>query len=338
MIDPLSKGYATAATDAGHQGDSSDARFAAGHPEKLIDFGHRAVHEMTVAAKGVIKAFYDKTTQRSLFVSCSTGGRQALMEAYRYPQDYDGISAMAPANPMVGLMVSSLWTGAATLKDGARRVSPAQFERVREAAVKACDADDGVTDGIISAPGRCRFDPGVIQCTDQKPSIAGRLSGATECRAITGADSSANAAACLTAPQVEALRAIYGRAAQSAHGEAIFPGFERGSEAMLAIQSSGTEPFPAVTSYFRDLVFGDPSWDFRSFDYDKGLTRSLEAHRKIVDIPPTGLDQYFANGRKLLLSHGWADPLIPPMVSVNFYHELIAHLGPKQCSRMRACS
>ena len=121
MVEPLAKGYATAATDDGHQGNPLDASFAAGHPEKLVDFGHRAVHEMTVAAKAAIAAFYGKDTQRSLFASCSTGGRQGLMEAYRYPKDYDGISSMAPANPMVPLMVSSLWTGHATLKDAASR-------------------------------------------------------------------------------------------------------------------------------------------------------------------------------------------------------------------------
>lgn len=137
MIDPLSKGYATAATDGGHQGDPLDASFAAGHPEKLLDFGYRAPHEMTIAAKAVVASFYGKVANRSLFASCSTGGRQALMEAYRYPEDYDAISSMAPANPVVGLMVGSLWTGSATAKNAASTIPPAKFEMLHKAAVKA---------------------------------------------------------------------------------------------------------------------------------------------------------------------------------------------------------
>lgn len=301
MIDPLSKGYATAATDGGHQGDPLDARFAAGHAEKLIDFGYRATHEMTVAAKATLAAFYGKVANRSLFASCSTGGRQALMEAYRYPEDYDAISSMAPANPVVGLMVSSLWTGSATSKDAASRISPAKFELVHKAAVKACDADDGLEDGLISEPGRCRFDPAVLQCK------------------------SADAPDCLTAPQIAAMHAIYQGPRNPRTGESIFPGFERGSEALLPIQASGTGPFPAVASYFRDLVFNDPNWAFRTFDYDKDVARALRAHSDVLDVPPKGLDRYLASGRKLLLSHGWADPLVPPMASVEFYNELGAN-------------
>src|SRR5215469_6157658 len=144
MLEPLMMGYATAATDDGHQGSPLDASFAAGHPEKLIDFGHRAPHEMTVAAKAVIAAFYGTAANRSLFVSCSTGGRQGLMEAYRYPDDYNGISSMAPANPMVPLMVSSLWTGEATLKSKPSYIPPAKFAFIHKAVVRACDALDGI--------------------------------------------------------------------------------------------------------------------------------------------------------------------------------------------------
>src|SRR5580704_6700522 len=149
MITPLSRGYATAASDVGHQGSPLDGTFLVGHPEKLTDFGHRAVHETALAAKAIISAFYGNAPTRSLYVSCSTGGRIGLMEAYRYPQDYDGISAMAPANPMVPLMVMSLWTGAATMKDPASNIPQAKFALVQKAVLEACDANDGVKDGII---------------------------------------------------------------------------------------------------------------------------------------------------------------------------------------------
>ncbi len=311
MVDPLSMGYATAATDDGHQGSPLDASFAAGHPEKLVDFGYRAPHEMTVAAKAIIAAFYGKDAQRSLFVSCSTGGRQGLMEAYRYPADYNGISSMAPANPMVSLMVSSLWTGEATLKDPSSYIPPQKFALVHQAAVRACDANDGVKDGIIRSPRTCHFDPSILQCKSQE-----------------GPD-------CLTAPQVAALRAIYQGPRNPRTGEQIFPGFEPGSEAMFPIQTAGPEPFGAAFTFMRDLVFQDPTWDFRSFDYDKDVSRAIKAGGAQLNVPPDGLDAFFGGGRKLLLSHGWADGLIPPLSTVDFYSALTKHLGPKRTDGTR---
>lgn len=311
MVQPLSMGYATAATDDGHQGSPLDASFAAGHPEKLADFGHRGPHEMTVNAKAVITAFYGTAANRSLFVSCSTGGRQGLMEAYRYPEDYNGISSMAPANPMVPLMVSSLWTGEATLKDAASHIPPQKFTLIHKAAVQACDARDGVTDGIISSPRTCHFDPASLQC-----------------KSTDGPD-------CLTAPQVAALRAIYQGPRDPRTGKAIYPGFEPGSEAMFPIQTAGPLPFGAAYTYMRDLVFKDPHWDFNSFDYDKDVARALQAGSAQLDVPPSGLDTFLSGGRKLLLSHGWADGLIPPMSTVNFYTDLTTHAGARRVDGTR---
>ena len=311
MLDPLMMGYATAATDDGHQGNPLDASFAAGHPEKLTDFGHRAPHEMTVAAKAVIAAFYGKSANRSLFVSCSTGGRQGLMEAYRYPDDYNGISSMAPANPMVPLMVSSLWTGEATLKDDASRIPAPKFALIHKAAVEACDADDGVKDGIISSPGRCHFDPAVLQCkAGDQPD-------------------------CLTAAQVTAVRAIYQGPHNPRTGKSIFPGFTPGSEAMFPIQTMGPEPFGAAYTFMKDLVMRDPKWDFRTFDYDEDVTRALQAGSAQLDVPASGLDSFLAGGRKLLLSHGWADGLIPTSSTVDFYSELVSHEGAKKAAGTR---
>jgi feruloyl esterase len=306
MVEPLAMGYATSATDDGHQGSPFDASFAAGHPEKLVDFGHRAVHEMTVAAKAAIVAFFGKATSRSLFVSCSTGGRQGLMEAHRYPQDYDGISSMAPANPMTVLMVSSLWTGHVALKDAASNIPPPKFAVIHNAAVAACDSDDGVKDGVIAAPGRCQFDAASLQCKgDDAPE-------------------------CLTVPQIAAVRAIYQGPRNSRTGQQIHPGFSPGSEMMFPLQTRGPEPFAVSATYMKALVFKDPKWDFRTFDYDKDLARTMEAGSRQLDVPATGLDSFFAGGRKLLLTHGWADGLIPAMSTVNFYEALTRDLGPKK--------
>jgi feruloyl esterase len=182
MAEPVTLGYAAAATDTGHVGSGMDAKFAVGHPEKLVDFGYRAVHEMTVKAKSVIASYYGRQARLSLWVSCSTGGRQGLMEAYRYPEDYQGISSMAPANPMVGLMIGTLWTGYAALKDDASRLTMPKLTALHKAFIEACDAKDGLKDGIVSDPEHCSFDPGIIQCKDKE-----------------GDD-------CLTAPQVAAMR------------------------------------------------------------------------------------------------------------------------------------
>ena len=309
MVTPLAHGYAAAASDVGHQGSPMDGTFFVGHPEKLTDFGHRAVHETAVAAKATISAFYGNAPSRSLYVSCSTGGRIGLMEAYRYPDDYDGISAMAPANPMVPLMVSSLWTGAATMKDSASSIPPAKFALVQKAALEACDANDGVKDGIITNPPACHFDPGVLECK------------------------SGDAADCLTGPQVTALRAIYSGPKNPRTGKQIFPGFSVGSETQVPVLTMGKEPFPVATSFFRGAVFNSPSWDFRSFDYDHDVDRAIAYGSDAIDVPPTGLTRFFAGNRKLLLSHGWADGLIPPQSTVNFYQALTKDIGQRRAGQ-----
>jgi hypothetical protein len=306
MVTPLAHAYAAAASDVGHQGSPMDGTFFDGHPEKLTDFGHRAVHETAVAAKATINAFYGSAPKRSLYVSCSTGGRIGLMEADRYPEDYDGISAMAPANPMVPLMVSSLWTGAATMKDPASSIPPAKLALVQKAALAACDANDGVKDGIITNPPACHFDPGVLECK-------------------TG-----DAADCLTAPQVTAMRAIYAGPKNPRTGKQIFPGFSVGSEGQVGLLMMGKEPFPVATSFFRGPVFHDPSWDFRSFDYDHDVDRAIAYGSNAIDVPPTGLTRFFAANRKLLLSHGWADGLIPSQSTINFYQALVADIGQRR--------
>ncbi|MCC6631852.1 MAG: tannase/feruloyl esterase family alpha/beta hydrolase [Gammaproteobacteria bacterium] len=303
MTGPLSRGYATAASDVGHQGSPLDGSFLTGHPEKLTDFGHRAVHETAVAAKATIAAFYGTGPKRSLYASCSTGGRIGLMEAYRYPDDYDGISAVAPANQMVPLMIMSLWTGAATMKDEASRVPPPKLQMVQKAALAACDANDGVNDGIIGHPPACRFDPVVLQCK------------------------AGDAADCLTAPQVAAIRAVYAGPKNPRTGKQIYPGLAVGSEAQMAALTVGQEPFPVATTFFKGPVFNNPAWNFRSFDYDRDTQRALDYGGNALDIPPDGLDRFFKGGRKLLLSHGWADGLIPAQSTVNFYEALVKDIG-----------
>src|SRR5579885_1414937 len=183
LANGLRLGFVTAMTDTGHQGGS--ASFALGHPEKLIDFAYRAVHEMTVAAKIFIKAYYGEDAALSYWTGCSQGGRQGLTEAQLFPRDYDGIIAGAPANSWVHMMAQIVWVAQSVHNDESSYIPPAKYPAIHQAVLQACDALDGVRDGVLEDPTRCKFDPGALQCK--------------------GADGPN----CLTAPQVDAARRIY---------------------------------------------------------------------------------------------------------------------------------
>jgi len=305
--DPLSRGYAVATTDTGHTGNGMSADFAVGHPEKLVDFGHRAVHEMTLAAKRAIAEFYGRSPTLSLWNSCSTGGRQGLMEAFRYPEDYDAISAMAPANPMTDLMVQTMWAGWQPQREPGAALSMPKLSALHRAAIAACDKDDGVEEGLISQPDQCRFDPATIQC-----------------RAGDGED-------CLSALQVETARALYAGIPDPRTGNTLLPGWPRGSEMQWAAVIMGQQPFPVANTYFSMLVFGDqPGWDWRSFDYLRGFYTARDHGAAILNVPADGMDAFFARGGKLLLSHGWGDGLIPAWNSEWFYRGLYHDLPRQQ--------
>ena len=304
--DPLSRGYAVATTDTGHTGNGLTAEWAIGHPEKLVDFGHRAVHGMTVTAKEVIKAFYGSGPKLSLWNSCSTGGRQGLMEAYRYPEDYDAISAMAPANPMTELMTQSMWVGWQPNRMPGAKLSPAKLATVHSAVLKKCDRLDGLEDGLVMNPTACTFEPRTLQCT--------------------GADSDS----CLTPTQVDTLQAIH-EGIRDANGNVVLGGWPWGAEMQLAALTQGPAPFPVALTYFSMLVFGDkPGWDWKTFDYIRDNQAGIAYGRDILDVPPTGLDAFFARGGKLLLSHGWNDGLIPATNSLLFYRHLYHDLPREQ--------
>src|SRR5690606_16855715 len=209
----------------------------------MADFGYRAVHEMTLAAKTAIKAYYGKAPDLSLWHSCSTGGRQGLMSAYRYPEDYDIISSLAPANPMTDLMTASLWTGHQFMRSPELAMSMPKLAAVHRAVLRQCDAKDGLKDGIVGDPRSCHFDPSVVQCK------------------------SGDAQDCLTPAQVEGMRKVYDGVRDPRTGAQILAGFAPGSEMQLAASVLGPEPFGAATSYMRDLVFGHPRWNFRNFDF-----------------------------------------------------------------------
>ena len=197
----VQRGFAAAGTDDGHTGTmSGDAQWAVGHPEKVIDFGYRAVHETAVLARQVVNAFYTGDATHSYFVGCSTGGRQGLMEAQRFPEDFDGIIAGAPANNMTGLQAAGVWNEQALLKTPASAIPLNKLRVIQRAVLAACDRLDGLWDGIVQDPRACHFDPAVLKCKDK------------------------DGPKCLTGPQVAALRKLYAGPTQSAHRRADLPG------------------------------------------------------------------------------------------------------------------
>jgi feruloyl esterase len=304
LANALRRGYASASTDTGHTGGS--AEFALGHPEKLIDFAYRSEHEMTVKAKTVIAAFYGSGPKLSYWNGCSSGGKQGLKEAQKYPEDYDGIIAGAPANNWVALLSSDMMNSVAMLKDPASRIPPAKLAQLHKAAVEACDALDGVKDGLIGDPSKCHFDPAVLLCKGPE----------TE--------------SCLTAAQVKAAKSVYGPFNNPRTQKEIYPGLEPGSELGWGA-FTGPQPFPISTDYFRWVVQRNPDWDFRTFDADQdvALAEKLD-HDDILKAVDPDLKKFVTRGGKLILYHGWSDNLIAPLNSVNYFNSVVSKLGGLQ--------
>jgi feruloyl esterase len=293
--------YATASTDTGHE--VANGSFAIGHPEKMLDYGYRAIHEMTVQAKTIIAAYYGTGPRWSYWNGCSTGGRQGLMEAQRFPRDFNGIAAGAPAAYRTHLQFASMWVAKATLEDPDSYISPGKYPLIHAAALQACDALDGVKDGIIDDPTRCHFDPAVLSCK--------------------GSD----APDCLTPAQVDAARLIYSGPVNPRTGAQIFPPFEPGSELGWGVNAGGPLPRDIGLSYFRDVLFKNPQWDFRNLNFDSDVSLADSEDRGVVNAINPDLGPFQLAGGKLLLYHGWADNQIPPLGTVNYYHDVVATMG-----------
>jgi feruloyl esterase len=312
MLVALKDGYAVMATDNGHITDptkpngAAEQSWALGHPEKMIDFSYRALHVSTVAAKSITQRFYEKAPSQSYFVGCSQGGHHALMEASRFPEDYDGIVAGAPAWQWANLMVAELWNSAPALTDPTAMTAP-KMTLLNNAVVQACDALDGVTDGVIDDPRKCTFDPAVLQC------------------------SGADAADCLTPVQVAAAQSIYGGAKKSS-GEQIFPPYTRGSELGWTGLYTGATPGGSGWDFFRYSVFQDSGFNNATFNFDTDTDRAfntLVAGEPLQSVynATANLTPFKARGGKLVMYHGWADQQITPLSSIDYYNRVVASQG-----------
>jgi feruloyl esterase len=305
LADPVRRGYVAAATDDGHDAAKTpQGTFAVGHPEKVIDFGYRAVHDTAEQAKAIAAVFYGKPPMRSYFVGCSDGGREALMEAQRFPEDFDGIIAGAPANDWSHLFTSFVWNELALTKDDAHRIPVEKLAAIQKAVLAACDVSDGVKDGLVSNPLACRVDPVVLACK--------------------AGDSSE----CLTSAQVETLKALYAGPKNPRTGEQIFPGLvTSGVEAAAAnwpLWIWGAAPGRSAqagfgASYYRDVVYERPGWDIRSMDFDRDVRASDRKVGPVFDATSPDLRSFRARGGKLIQYHGWGDAAIVASSSIEYY-------------------
>jgi feruloyl esterase len=304
----IKRGYAAAGTDTGHTG--GDAAWALGHPEKVIDFGYRGIHEMSLKAKAIINAFYGNNLEHSYFASCSDGGREALMEAQRFPEDYDGILAGAPANFWTHLLIGGVWVNQAAALDQASYIPSSKLPAISAAVLAACDAQDGVVDGILNDPRQCHFDPATLLCKE--------------------ADSNS----CLTAPQVAALKRIYSGPIDSA-GHRIFPGYMPGGEEggggwtpWITGQARGRNlMFFFGTQFFSNMVYEQAAWDIKTFNIDQATQLADAKTARALNATDPNLRPFSSRGGKLIMYHGWSDAAIPAPNSIDYYNSVAAALG-----------
>lgn len=309
LADGINRGFATANTDMGATGGAGvigDALI--GHPEKWKDFGWRATHLMTTFSKALINAFYGDPAGRSYFAGCSTGGQQALMEAQRFPYDYDGILAGAPAFNRTHIHTVPVAQYRATHASATSYIPPTKLDVVNQAVLAQCRGKDGgaLTDAFLTDPRACKFDPTTLACP-------------------AGTD----APSCLNADQVGAMKVYYAGSINLATGALINPGNARGSETSnpaalgLALNESLNEP--SFDSLFK-WVFG-ATWQWQTFDFNRDVASVDQVLAADLNATSTDLRAFAGNGGKLVLYAGWADPLIPSQSSINYFNALVSSYG-----------
>lgn len=317
----LKAGYATLATDTGHTGD--DPTFAIGHPEAIVDWAHRAVHDSAVKAKAIVAAYFGQPAKFAYFAGCSTGGHQALMEAQRYPDDFIGVLAGDPGHNRTHINAGFLWQYVSNHlpRDDAAQIIPAgKLAMITRAVLNACRPNNGKSSGglpsddFLDDPEDCNFDPVSIQCP-----------------AEDGPD-------CLTTPQVDALKRMYEGAHDARTGERIYFGWAKGSESAgralsgfpgwsLYWANPGNPMQPARVSFWRYWAFDNPNWNWWRFDFDRDMTAADDKLAAVINAMSPDLERFRARGGKIIQYHGLADPVVPPMDSVSYHERVVAELA-----------
>ena len=306
MTQSLARGYATASTDTGHIERPGDDSWALGHPELLVDFASRGIHMTARAAKAIIGAYYGQGPKYSYFTGCSGGGGQALSEAQRYPADYNGIVAGAPANFPTHMWPGELYAAWVTHRDQASFIPNEKLPLITNAVLEACDSPDGVKDGVLDDPRQCNFDPAQLQCQ------------------------SADGPNCLTASQADSVRRIYEGLKDPSTGKLFWYGYEKSSETLWPGHIN--QPFGAPLSYYKYMVLQNPDWDWKGYSFSdpKDFAIAEEASRRlgpILDSTDPDLTAFKKLGGKLILYHGWLDQNIAPRNSIRYFESVQETLG-----------
>jgi feruloyl esterase len=310
MPQALRLGYATAGTDTGHQ--EQGGAWAIGHPEKMIDFAYRSTHEMTVKAKQLVNAFYDRPPQFSYFKGCSTGGRMALMEAQRYPDDYDGIIAGSLANRHIHMWTAGVARSIDLVRKPEGAISAEQAALVNNLVMNTCDT---LKEGFLNNPKACKVDLSQLRCK---------------------AGQSGNA--CLTDAQYKTVETFYG-GVKNSKGELIFSGQALGNpigaqRPVTQTLAPGQQPFAGGTFDLVRIAYNDPNVDWQKFDLDRDM-RFLDEKIGYVDAVNPDLSKFKASGGKLLMSHGWSDTGITPETTIWYYEQVLNKMGRNQSEWMR---
>jgi len=304
MVPPLIGGYALAANDTGHSGGGGE--FAIGHPEKMIDYAYRADHEMTLRAKEIVARFYGKPPSRSIWVGCSLGGVEALIEAKRYPKDYDGIVAGAPPNPFPLFNAEQIWGAWLNLNHPEGSIPASKFAMVHQAALRACGTPVGLAQGFIEDPEHCSFDPGVLLCHD------------------------GDAPDCLTAPQVARMRQLYAGPVDPRTHKVIFPGPAIGAENEFVM--SATQPVKPAVDLYRYMVYQDPNWDWKSMDYAASVDKAVKQISPLLAVD-ANLNDFLSRG-KLMLYVGWTEGHNAKELA-SYYQDLVKNAGLARAQNVR---
>jgi len=317
LADRVRAGDVGVATDTGHTGGPDDLSFGSHNIEAIRDWGGgRSVHEATVAAKAVLKAYYGEPQRYAYFAGSSTGGHEALNAAERYPDDFDGIIAGAPGNYRSHLNLEFLWEFQHNHPkgDNLHQIVPNEKLRfINKAIVAACDGLDGVKDGVISNPDACHFDLDTLKCAG------------------------AEQADCLTPEQIATLRAIYQGPRDARTGKQLYPGFPFGSEGVVVkdtqkfpgwseFWSDNADPTkPTRTDFFRDWVFHDPNWNWWSFNWGSDVDTVDQVMGTVIDATNPDLSRFRAHGGKLIMFIGWSDPVGSANEATAYYESVVAH-------------
>ena len=299
MADALRRGYAVAGSDTGHKGD--DLSFGAGHPEKIRDWAYRSTHEMAQAARRVVEAYFQKPIAHRYFSGCSTGGQQALSEAQRYPNDFDGIVAGDPGYNRISLNAMFIWSWLVTHPQGAQPFPSSKLPLLAKAAMNSCDAKDGIADGVISDPLACHPDLTALRCE------------------------SAGQENCLTENEQHQAEELYRGPRDAKTGKQLYAGWPPGSELGWGSYFVGKNE-PARLEFWRLWVFEDPHWDPHNFQFERD--RNFASDKlPFVDATSADLAAYQRSGGKMLMYHGWADPVVPPEDSIHYYEAVEKRSG-----------